>query len=474
MARHARPNRGRGAGTRSPVAPPRGSAGQHPDIAWWWAPIDRENQLWLPQNDSFICPEEVWELRPRAKPDPFERYTHTPNPRITTSELRGNLSSELAGVLRGNGDWILEFPINLRKTRIRTNARVREITSAQDWHDLVRDFPADGAHATHPDLKGVPWGNSDGMVPDWSRVGREWDGVHVTPWALLTATQVRVTSEIGWTEAWAWEGAHTLWLDWMFDAVIDLPPLEERAVDAPHYFMPRALCFNDSESPGFSAINRDGNANRIERGTYVEPFGNVDGQPVEKITLANDSGMTVSILNYGGIIQSLRVPDRDGAFDNVVLGFDNLDDYVEKSPYFGAIVGRYANRIARGQFVLNGDHVPGSREQRPELAARRPQRVRQARLGCAVNTRPDATELVLTRHQPRWRRRLSGRPRRPGYLQLSNDNSLSIDYKPRRGDNRAQPFQPQLLQPGGGGKRARSCAMHVSSPPATTRRSMHR
>lgn len=74
----------------------------------------------------------------------------------------------------------------------------------------------------------------------------------------------------------------------------------------------------------------------------------------EQYTLTNDSGMAVTILTYGAIIQSLTVPDKNGDPANVVLGFDNADDYATKSPYFGAIVGRYANRIAKGTFTLDG------------------------------------------------------------------------------------------------------------------------
>jgi aldose 1-epimerase len=87
-----------------------------------------------------------------------------------------------------------------------------------------------------------------------------------------------------------------------------------------------------------------------------EPFGESDGQPVERHTLTNANGVEITVLTYGGIVQSIMVPDRDGTMGNVALGFDNLDDYIEKSPYFGAIVGRYANRIARGTFVLDGTH----------------------------------------------------------------------------------------------------------------------
>jgi aldose 1-epimerase len=90
------------------------------------------------------------------------------------------------------------------------------------------------------------------------------------------------------------------------------------------------------------------------QGITSEPWGEVDGQPVDLYTLTNSRGMTVKITNYGGIIQSIEVPDRRGRTANVALGFDNLDDYVTSSPYFGCITGRYANRIARGQFTLDG------------------------------------------------------------------------------------------------------------------------
>ena len=85
------------------------------------------------------------------------------------------------------------------------------------------------------------------------------------------------------------------------------------------------------------------------------PYGScADGTAIDQYTLANQRGMTVKIITYGGIVTEIDTPDRHGKIANVALGFDNLADYVAKSPYFGAIIGRYANRIAKGTFTLDG------------------------------------------------------------------------------------------------------------------------
>jgi aldose 1-epimerase len=86
-----------------------------------------------------------------------------------------------------------------------------------------------------------------------------------------------------------------------------------------------------------------------------EPFGTApDGQPVEIFTLRNKNGIEARIMTYGGILVSLKTPDRSGALGDIVLGYDNLDSYVKNSPYFGALIGRYGNRIAKGHFSLDG------------------------------------------------------------------------------------------------------------------------
>jgi len=85
-----------------------------------------------------------------------------------------------------------------------------------------------------------------------------------------------------------------------------------------------------------------------------EFFGKIQDGQVDLYTITNAHGMELRVTNYGGIIVSLRVPDKNGSVADVVLGYDNLDGYAKNPAYFGAIVGRYANRIANGAFTLDG------------------------------------------------------------------------------------------------------------------------
>ena len=81
-----------------------------------------------------------------------------------------------------------------------------------------------------------------------------------------------------------------------------------------------------------------------------------EGLNVDQYILKNRNGMEISAINYGGIITSLKTKDRDGNYQDIVLGFDNLSEYESESPYFGAIIGRYGNRIAKGKFTLNDEN----------------------------------------------------------------------------------------------------------------------
>ncbi len=86
-----------------------------------------------------------------------------------------------------------------------------------------------------------------------------------------------------------------------------------------------------------------------------QDFGQTtDGIPATLYTLTNNNGMQVKITNYGGTVTSILAPDKAGSLGEITLGFDNLAQYIKESPYFGCLVGRYANRIAEGKFTLNG------------------------------------------------------------------------------------------------------------------------
>jgi aldose 1-epimerase len=92
----------------------------------------------------------------------------------------------------------------------------------------------------------------------------------------------------------------------------------------------------------------------VKAGITKAAWGNTDGQEVLLYTLTNKNGVEVKITNYGATVTSWKTADKDGKISSVVLGFDSLSGYLAKPPYFGAIVGRYGNRIANGSFALNG------------------------------------------------------------------------------------------------------------------------
>ena len=101
------------------------------------------------------------------------------------------------------------------------------------------------------------------------------------------------------------------------------------------------------------------------RATAAAPFGNLDDTPVQLYTLTNRHGLVARITNFGAIVTELHVPDRAGTLADIVLGFEHLDGYVKGHPYFGAIVGRVANRIGNAEFTLGGTHYTLEANDRP-------------------------------------------------------------------------------------------------------------
>lgn len=108
----------------------------------------------------------------------------------------------------------------------------------------------------------------------------------------------------------------------------------------------------------FAAVSCNNSASKeknsvVKAGVTQTSWGEFDGKKVELYTLVNHNGDTVTITNYGGTVTSFVVPDKNGGRSSVVIGFDSLQPYLQKPPYFGALIGRYANRIGGAQFTLN-------------------------------------------------------------------------------------------------------------------------
>ncbi len=108
------------------------------------------------------------------------------------------------------------------------------------------------------------------------------------------------------------------------------------------------------------------------------PWGHTGEGAVEIYKLTNSRGVEARVMTHGATLVSLTAPDRSNHFKNIVLGFDTLEPYLAAGvPYYGATVGRYANRIAKARFTLDGKTYPAGRERRPQHPAWRQARFRQ-------------------------------------------------------------------------------------------------
>jgi aldose 1-epimerase len=165
-------------------------------------------------------------------------------------------------------------------------------------------------------------------------------------------------------------------------------------------------------------------------GIIKKPYGALpDGREVEFYVLTNDNGLQVSITNYGGIVTSLTAPDRNGRFADVVLGFDGLDGYLAGHPYFGAIIGRYGNRIAGGKFTLDGQSYELARNNNGNHLHGGIAGFDKALWRAAPDFHPDGPRLGLTYVSA------DGEEGYPGQLDLTvdytltQDDELRIDYR---------------------------------------------
>lgn len=154
-----------------------------------------------------------------------------------------------------------------------------------------------------------------------------------------------------------------------------------------------------------------------------------EGKTADLYTLVNKKGATAKITNYGGIITSLTMPDINGVYEDVVLGYDSLTDYIEDSPYFGALIGRYGNRIAKGKFELDGKRYSLPVNNGPNSLHGGDKGFDKVLWKATPIETDDAVGLKLT-YESR-----DGEQGYPGDLSvkveynLGNDNTLKIDYK---------------------------------------------
>lgn len=153
-----------------------------------------------------------------------------------------------------------------------------------------------------------------------------------------------------------------------------------------------------------------------------------DGEPVHLYTLTNAHGLEMLVTDYGGIITSLRVPDRAGEFADVVLGFDAFEEYLPNSPYFGALIGRYGNRIAGGRFNLGGETYTLATNNGPNHLHGGLKGFDKVVWRAEPFERADEVGLVLSYTSP------DGEEGYPGTLEtrvtytLTDDNEVVVDY----------------------------------------------
>lgn len=158
-------------------------------------------------------------------------------------------------------------------------------------------------------------------------------------------------------------------------------------------------------------------------------FGTLkNGQAVKAYTLRNHNGLEVEVLNYGGIIRRLSLPDRDSVFKNCVLGFDDLCDYEEKSPYFGALIGRYGNRIAHGKFPLDGTTYTLTQNHGEHHLHGGEKGFDKAIWAVQEDITKEGVGLILTHISPHMEEGYPGVLNTQVTYRLTDQNTLKVDY----------------------------------------------
>src|SRR6266852_4382044 len=160
-----------------------------------------------------------------------------------------------------------------------------------------------------------------------------------------------------------------------------------------------------------------------------EPFGRTkEGTSVDLFTLRNTKGVEARICNYGGIVVSFMAPDRHGKMGDVVLGYDHLDDYLKNNPFFGALVGRYGNRIARGKFSLDGKEYTLAINNGPNALHGGLKGFDKVVWETSIRTTPDGPGLQLKYLSKDGEEGYPGNLSVTALYTLTDDNGLRLDY----------------------------------------------
>lgn len=167
-----------------------------------------------------------------------------------------------------------------------------------------------------------------------------------------------------------------------------------------------------------------------ELGTVTQqPFGTTkDGKAVDVYTLRNNNGVEARIINYGGIVLSLKVPDKNGKLGDVVLGYDTLAEYEKETPYFGCLVGRYGNRIAKGKFTLNGKTYSLAVNNGPNALHGGLKGFDKVVWNARASASPEGPMLALTYTSKDGEEGYPGNLKVTAVYTLTNDDALRLDY----------------------------------------------
>jgi len=166
----------------------------------------------------------------------------------------------------------------------------------------------------------------------------------------------------------------------------------------------------------------------MKPGIEQRVFGQVDGKTVHLFTLTNANGLVAKITDYGTILTELWVPDKNGVLADVVLGFDNLESYLKGHPYFGAIAGRCANRIAKGRFTLDGKTYQLATNNGPNHLHGGVKGFDKYVWDAEPKMTPEGPALVLSRTSPDGEEGYPGTVKATCTYTLTNANELKIEF----------------------------------------------